>query len=81
MTQKVSVELSPKQAEELLEQLPPAVKIRLVRQWEQETWPRRLRHLLARVDRRVKRSPRLFDRAMRVVGPARRASYARRNRH
>ena len=79
--QKVSVELSTEQAEQLLEQLSPAVKIRLVRRWEHETWPRRLRHLLARIDRRVKRHPRLFDRAMKVVGPARRASYARRDRH
>ena len=79
--QKVSVELSAKQAAQLLNQLAPSIKIQLVRQWEQETWPERLRQLLVEVDRRVQRHPHLFDRAMKVVEPARRASYARRHRH
>jgi hypothetical protein len=77
--QKITLELSEKQAEQVLQQLSQPVKIRLVRRFEQETWPQRLRDLLTRIDRRVKRHPRLFDRAMKVVQPVRRASYARRH--
>ena len=78
--QKVSVELSPQQAEQLLEQLSPAVKIQLVRRWEQETWPKRLQQLLQRVDQRWKRHPQLAQRALRDIAPARRAFYAARGR-
>ena len=78
--QKVSVELSAKQAEQLLAQLSPAIRIHLVRQWEQETWPVRFRHLLTRIDRQIRQRPAWAREAMKVVGPARRAFYARRRR-
>ena len=52
MMQKMSVELSRKQATQLLNQLPVSMKIQLVRLWERETWPKRFRQLLAQVDRR-----------------------------
>ena len=48
--QKLSVQLSPKQAEQLLDQLPRALKIRLVRRWAREIWPVRFRQLLARLE-------------------------------
>jgi hypothetical protein len=78
MMQKVSIDLSIKQAEQLLEQLPVETKVVLVRRWEQEMWPQRLRDLLAQIDRRVQKHPRLAKEAMKVVGPARRAFYAAR---
>lgn len=76
--QKVLVELSMKQARQLLNQLSPKLKIYLVRQWELETWPTRFRHLLTRIDARARRNPRLAREALKAIGPARRASYARR---
>ena len=79
--QKTSVDLTAKQAEQLLKQLSPKVKMYLVRQWELETWPARFRKLLAQIDARVRRNPRLVREALKAVGPARRASYARRRRH
>lgn len=79
--QKVSLELTQKQATQLVQQLSLPMKIQLVRRLEQETWPQRLHQLLTRVDQRVRRHPHLFDRAMKVVGPARRATHARRPRH
>ena len=78
--QKVSVELSAKQAERLLEQLAPSVKIHLVRRWERELWPERFRRLLTRIDQRLRRNPRLAREALKTIGPARRAFYARRAR-
>ena len=81
MPRKVSLELTEEQATHLVKQLSLPMKISLVRLLEQETWPQRLRQLLHRVDQRVRRHPLLFDRAMKVVGPARRAAYARRDRH
>jgi hypothetical protein len=79
--QKVSVELSAKQAEQLLDQLSVQVKIRLVRRWEQQTWPERFRQLLQQMDHRIQQDPRLVREALQVVGPARRAFYASRRRH
>ena len=73
--------LTVRQAEQLFEHLSPAVKIRLVRRLEQETWPVRFRLLLARIDQRLRKSPRLAREALKTVGPARRAFYARRRRH
>ncbi len=78
---KVAVELSEKQAEHLLNQLSPKVKMYLVRRWEEETWPERFRQLLARVDRRVRRRPRLAQEALQAIGPARRAFHASHGRH
>ena len=78
---KVSVELSAKQAQRLLNQLSPKVKIYLIRQWELETWPIRLRNLLAQIDARVRRNSRLARQALKTVGPARRALYARHPRY
>ena len=79
--QKISVRLSTKQAEQLLEQLSPAVKIRLVRRWERQTWPERFRRLLARIDRRVQQHPRSAREALKSAAQARREFYARRARH
>ena len=79
--QKVSVELSAKQAEQLLAQLSPAVKIHLVRRWEQETWPERFCQLVTRIDQRARQHPRLAKEALKTVGSTRRAFYARRHRH
>ena len=77
---KKSPALSEKQARELLNQLSPSLKIRLVRQWEKETWPARLNALLAEIRHRVRRNPRLAHSARRALGP-RRAHAARRPRH
>ncbi|MBI4355401.1 MAG: hypothetical protein HY597_02975 [Candidatus Omnitrophica bacterium] len=72
--------LSTRQAEELLEHLPVATKIRLVRKFEQETWPERFRQLLARIDAKLRRNPGLRRELMKDVGPGRRAFYAARGR-
>ena len=77
---KVELGLSEQQAEQLLEQLSPRVKIHLVRRWEQETWPTRFRALLARIGQRARRHPRLVREALKVIEPARREFYARRRR-
>ena len=79
--QKVSVDLSARQAERLLEQLSPQVKIRLVRRWEQKLWPARFRQLLTQIDQRVRRNRGAAQAALKVVLPARRAFYASRDRH
>lgn len=79
--QKVAVELSTRQAEQLLEQLSPSAKIQLLRRWERETWPERFRQLIARIDRSVRKNPQSAREALKAVEPARRAFYARRNRH
>ena len=79
--QKVSIQLSEKQAAQLLKQLSPSVKIHLVRCWERETWPARFRQLLAQIDRRVQQNPAAAQEALKIVGSARRVFYARRNRH
>ena len=79
--QKVELELPVEQVEQLLDQLSPALKIRLVRRWEQNDRLARFRTLLMRIDRRLRRNPRLAREAMKVVEPARRAFYARRARH
>ena len=78
---QVSVHLSEQQAEELLEQLPPSQKLQLVRRWAHQTWPTRFRQLLAQIDRRARRQPRLMREALKAVDPARRAFHARRPRH
>ena len=70
---KATVDLTMAQAEQLLEQASPQMKIRLVRRWEQETWPTRFRALLRRIDRRLKKQPHLARQLMKTVGPARRA--------
>lgn len=77
---KATVDLTMTQAEQLLEQVSPQVKIRLVRRWEQETWPVRFRALLRRIDRRLKRQPQLARSLLKTVAPARRAFYAARGR-
>ena len=77
---KVELGLSEQLAEQLLEQLSPRVKIHLVRRWEQETWPTRFRQLLARIDQRARRHPRLVREALKAIEPARREFYARRRR-
>ena len=79
--QKVELELPVEQIEQLLDQLSPTLKIRLVRRWEQTDRLARFRALLARVDRRLRRNPRLAREAMNAVEPARRAFYARRAGH
>ena len=81
MRRAVQLELSEPQAERLLDQLAPAVKIRLVRRWGHQTRSAQFRTLVARIDARLRRNPRLAREAMKVVGPARRALYARRARH
>ena len=78
---QIAVELSAKQAENLLEQLPMRLKIHLVRRWEKETWPDRFRRLIARIDQSVGKKPDLVRQALKTVDPARRALHARRNRH
>lgn len=79
---KPVLELSTKQAEQLLDQLPPAVKIRLVRRWKQQDWAVQFRRLLDRIDARLRKNPQLRRDALRVIEPARREFYARRgNRH
>jgi hypothetical protein len=78
--QKVVVELSAKQAEQLFDQLPPAVKIRLARKWEREQWPDQLRQTLRRVQARVRKHPDWAKEALKAIGPARREFYARRRR-
>lgn len=79
---KTTPDLTTRQAEQLFEQLSPTVKIRLVRRWEQETWPVRFRLLLAQIDRRVQQHPQWARAALKSIGPARRAFYAaRRRRH
>ena len=77
---KMSTDLTERQAEQLLEHLSPAVKIRLVRRFEQETWPVRFRLLLAQIDRRVRQHPQWARAALKSIGPARRAFYAARRR-
>lgn len=79
--QKVAVELSEKQAEQLLEQLSPTVKLQLVRRWEHQTWPTRFQQLLARLDQRLRQAPRLAQEARKTIGPSRRAFHARRHRY
>ena len=81
MKREIELGLSAQQAEQLLEQLSPTVKLHLVRRWERETWPVRFRQLLARLDARIRRNPRLVRDALKTIGPARRAFYARRRRH
>jgi len=81
MKREIELGLSEQQAEQLLEQLSPTAKLHLVRRWEQETWPVRFRQLLARIDRTVQQNPRWAREALKAVGPARRAFYARRRRH
>ena len=78
---KVGVELSAKQAEQLLNQLPVSVKIYLVRRWAKETWPDRFRRLLQGIDDRLDQNPSLKRQALKAIGPARRAFYASRCRH
>ena len=78
---KVVIELSTEQAEQLLEQLPSDAKLDLVRRWEHRTRSAQFRALVARIDERLRRNPGLARKAMKVVGPARRAFYARRARH
>ena len=78
---KISLELSEAQVEQLLDELPLPRKIEVVRRWEQETWPKRFRQLLAKIDRRLKQNPRLAKEARKAIGPARRAFYAGRHRH
>ena len=77
---KASVDLTMAQAERLLEQVSPQVKIRLVRRWESETWPVRFQRLMRRIDRRWARQPQLARKALRDIAPARRAFYAARGR-
>ena len=86
MKQAIELNLSSSQAEQLAEQLlaglSPSAKIRLVRRYEQETWPLRLRQLLSEVGQRVRQSPEAARRALRDIEPGRRAFYAaRRRRH
>jgi hypothetical protein len=46
-----------------------------------ELLTQRFLKLLARVDQRVRRNPRLAREALKAIGPARRAFYASRRRH
>ena len=82
MKREIELGLSEQQAEYLLERVSPKVRLHLVRRWERETWPQRLRQLLARVDQRVRQSPHLAREALKAMAPARRAFHAaRRRRH
>ena len=81
--QKVAVQLSEKEAGQLLEQLAnqvsPATKIRLVRHWGQRgTRLARFRALMARIDQRLQQHPEWRQQALDVIAPARREFYARR---
>ena len=87
---KVALELSEQQAERLLKQvpqrvqarvvqqwahqMPPALKLQLLRQWERgETWPERFRQLLGQIQARVRQHPRLAREALQTIEPMRRA--------
>lgn len=78
---KVELELPVEQIEQLLDQLTPAVKIRLVQRWERQDRLSRFRALLARIDRRLRRHPHLAREAMKEAASARRSFYARRAGH
>ena len=82
MKREIALGLSEQQAEYLLERVSPQVRLHLVRRWERETWPQRFQQLLARLDQRVRRSPRLAREALKAIAPARQAFHAaRRRRH
>ena len=81
MQKKIAMNLSVRQAEQLLDQLSPAVKIHLVRRWQKQTWPDRFQQLLNRIDRRIRRNPALAREALKELRPNGQASHAGRRRH
>ena len=49
----VTLDLDIKQVESLVEKLPIKEKVKLVRKLEKDTWQKRFRQLLHRIDRRI----------------------------
>lgn len=66
MSNKVTLELNPKEVEELVEKLSIEDKIRLVRRLENETWAKRLDEVVSRIRKRFKRNP-ISDREIRRI--------------
>ena len=75
--QTVSVELSPQQAEQLLEQLPPAMQVRLVHRWEQATRRARWEPLVLKMRRRFARRPFSWRTLRRVCEEVRQEQFER----
>ncbi len=57
MPNKVVLEFTPTQVEELVEKLSVEDKIHLVRKLERETWGKRIDNLFRKIDQRRKRHP------------------------
>lgn len=66
MSNKVTLELNPKEVEKLVEKLSIEDKIRLVRRLENETWAKRLDEVVSRIRKRFKRNP-ISDREIRRI--------------
>jgi Mg/Co/Ni transporter MgtE len=56
MASKITLELNPAQIGALVEKLPVAEKIKLVRKLENETWPERLDDVVLTIRKQVKKS-------------------------
>lgn len=77
MSNKVTLELSPNQVEELIEKLPMEEKIKLVRKLEKETWRKRMDKILKNIDERRKKYKISTKEISQEIEKARQEFYAR----
>ena len=80
MANNITLELSPKQVEALVEKLSIQEKIRLVRRLEQETLRQRWGKLLRIIDERLKKYPISEEEINKEIELGRKEHYAKRNR-
>ena len=76
MTYKISMEVTPNQLENLIDQMPITDRIRLARRLEKKPWAKKLRGLFARVDARRKKTKITSREIWNEVKQARKEFYA-----
>lgn len=77
MTNKIMLELSPNQVEELVERLSMQEKIKLVNRLEKETLRQRWNNILRNIDRRLKQFPISEKETAKEIESYRREKYAK----
>ena len=77
---RIDLELSPEQAQQLLEQVAPSVRTQVLQRWEQEARRARWEPLVQRMRRRFARHPFSWRELRRVCEEVRQENYEREQR-
>lgn len=74
---KVRISLDPEQLKEIITQLKPTEKARLIEELQRDTWQERFKALLCRIDQRLKTHPLSEKEILLEVEKARQEYYVR----